>query len=423
VRTVVQGLFACGVVLLTSAPPSFGQAGPTLSLSEAVSEALARNASLAAERYGPAVAQGALRQARSLPFNPEMELEAEFGRARGRLEPEERRDIDGFGVGMSITVPLRGQRGWRTRGAEAEVERARSQVADAERRIIGEVVQAFSELRLAQERVTLATEGVTLIADVRRAAATLADSGEVPQLDLLRAEAELARAQSRLAAEKRGRERAQANLALLLGRVPDAAITVDGPLTLAEPSGTLSALAQAAIEQRPDLRASRAAARAAEAELGLARAERLFPEATIGFKYDQAREFDSVSRSGTVTASVPLPLFNRGRGDLERAAAERRKQAAEVGALQQAIEHEVATAHRHVAASRRIAEDYAREVLPRAERNFELLREGYGLGEFPLTDVLAGQRELVEARESYLEAVSTLNESVAALYRALNSRP
>jgi cobalt-zinc-cadmium efflux system outer membrane protein len=423
VRTVVLGLFACGVILLTGAPPSFGQTGPTLSLNEAVSEALDRNASLAAERYGPAVAQGALRQARRFPSDPELELEGEFGRARGRLEREERRDIEGFGVGMSITVPLRGQRGWRSRAAEAELERARSQVADAERRVVGDVVQAFSELRLAQERVALAQEAVALTADVRRAAATLADSGEVPQLDLLRAEAELARAQSRLAAEERGREQAQADLALLLGRAPDAAITADGPLTLPEPSGPLPSLAQTAVEQRPDLRASRAAARAAEAELGLARSERLFPEATIGFKYDQAREFDSVNRSGTLTASVPLPLLNRGRGELERAAAERRKQAAETSALEQAIEHEVATAHRQVAASRRIAEGHAREILPRTERNFRLLREGYGLGEFPLTDVLAGQRELAEARESYLEAIAALNESITALYRALNSRP
>jgi cobalt-zinc-cadmium efflux system outer membrane protein len=423
VRTVVLGLFACGVVLLTGAPPSFGQTVPTLSLNEAVSEALDRNASLAAERYGPAVAQGALRQARTFPSNPELEIEGTLGRARGRLEPEERRDIEGFGVGISVTVPLRGQRGWRSRAGEAGLERARSQVADAERRITGEVLQAFSDLRLAQERVALARQAVTLAAALRRAAATLADSGEVPQLDLLRAEAELGSAQSRLAAEERGRERAQASLALLLGRPPDATIAVDGPLSLPEPSGALPSLAQAAVEQRSDLRASRAAARAAEAELGLARAERVFPEATIGFKYDQAREFDSINRSGTLTASVPLPLFSRGRGELERAAAERRKQGAETAALQQAIEHEVATAHQQAAASRRIAEGYAREVLPRTERNLQLLHEGYGLGEFALTDVLAGQRELVEARESYLEAIAALNESITALYLALNSRP
>jgi outer membrane protein TolC len=87
------------------------------------------------------------------------------------------------------------------------------------------------------------------------------------------------------------------------------------------------------------------------------------------------------------------------------------------------IEKEISVSREQVDASSQIVDRYVRRILPQQERNFGLLRAAYAIGEIRITDVFVGQREFIESREAYLEAVSTLNAAAAELYRALDARP
>jgi cobalt-zinc-cadmium efflux system outer membrane protein len=303
------------------------------------------------------------------------------------------------------------------------VHRADAFVRDAERQVTGDALRAFSDVRVGQERVALAREVVALTTEVRDTAVKLFDAGAVPELDTFRADVELEKSRNRQVTEERNLTTAQRELALVLGRAADEAIRAEGPLIFPVPPGDLAALQRAAWERRPDLAVARAAVRVADAELRLVDAERLFPEVKVGLKYDEARDFDTVNRTGLLTLSVPLPLLNRRQGDMVRAQAELRKQEAQVALVQRRIEKEVATAYQQVAASARVTEAYVSRILPDQDRNFRLLREGYNLGEFRITDVFVGQREFIDAREAYLNAAAELNAATAELYRALNLRP
>ncbi len=409
-------------LLLGAGSPGLAQDEAVLTLDQALAEALARNPVLAVERNEVDIAAGALQQARVFPFNPELEIEGSIGRGRSR-ESDERRGTDGKGIGLSQTIPLRGQWGLRIQAAEAGLGRATHLVQDAERNVVGDVLRAFSELGVGQQRVALAREIVALAAEVRGTAEKLLEAGAVPQLDVFRAEVELHKAQNRLVTEERNLATAQRDLALLLGRPADRPLRAEAPVTLPLPAADLAALQRLALERRPDLLAVRAAAQAAEAELALARAERFLPEVKLGLKYDEGREFDSLNRKGLLTLSIPLPVFNRRQGDVARATAEVKKQEAGIALARRRIEKEVATAYQQVLASRRITEAYSARILPDQERNFRLLREGYDLGQFSITDVFVGQREFIEAREAYLEAMATLNTAAAELYRTAGGRP
>jgi cobalt-zinc-cadmium efflux system outer membrane protein len=178
-----------------------------------------------------------------------------------------------------------------------------------------------------------------------------------------------------------------------------------------------------ALDRRPDLKAAGAAVEAAQAEVDLVRAERLLPELRLGARYEEAHEFDAVTRRGLLTVSVPLPLFNRRDGDLARARAELAREQARVELVRRRIETEVSVAVQQVTASRRIVDRYVRDILPQQERNFRLLREAYEIGEIRITEVFVGQRDFIQTREAYLDAVSALNAATAELYRALNARP
>ncbi len=108
---------------------------------------------------------------------------------------------------------------------------------------------------------------------------------------------------------------------------------------------------------------------------------------------------------------------------MDRAQAELARQEAQVELARRRIEKEVSTAVQQVGASRQIVDRYVESILPQQDRNFRLLREAYAIGEIRITDVFVGQREFIEDREAYLEAVGALNAATAELYRALNARP
>src|SRR5207244_3168583 len=108
-----------------------------------------------------------------------------------------------------------------------------------------------------------------------------------------------------------------------------------------------------------------------------------------------------------------LPILNRRQGEVDRALGELGRQEATVQFIQRQIETDVATAYQQVVASRRITDAYTSRILPDQNRNFQMLREGYHIGQLSITDVLVGQRELIDAREAYLDAAAVLNAAAA----------
>jgi cobalt-zinc-cadmium efflux system outer membrane protein len=117
--------------------------------------------------------------------------------------------------------------------------------------------------------------------------------------------------------------------------------------------------------------------------------------------------------------AIPLPLFNRRQGELEAALAEELRQDAEIALVQARIETEVAIAFEQFQGSQQIVEQYVQQILPQQEQNFRLLREGYTLGQFGLTDVLLAQRGLIDVRLDYLGAIGEFNTAIAELRQAL----
>jgi len=411
-------------ILLPASLAGAAEAPVQITLEQALSEAMDRNPTLSVERREIDIAKGTRRQAGIYPFNPEIEASGGAGRAHDRVETNERRGINTQSVGISQTIWLQGQRGLRVRGADAGVLRAQSLVQDAERQVVADTLRTYSDLLVSQERVSLAREILGVVRQVRDAAQTLFEGDAVPQLDVFRAEVEVRKAENRLVVEERTVAVAQRELALLIGRAVEQPLRAVAPNpVLPHPQGDIDALRNEAFARRPDLNAALAAVKAGRAEVDLVKAERFLPEIKVGLKYEAARDFDAVGQSGLLTLSIPLPLFNRRDGDLDRARAEVARQEAQVELARRRIEKEVSTTVQQVSASRQIVDRYVETILPQQERNFRLLREAYAIGEIRITDVFVGQREFIGDREAHLEAVGALNAATAELYRALNVRP
>ena len=142
------------------------------------------------------------------------------------------------------------------------------------------------------------------------------DEGDISELDLARAKAELASAQSESLGVARTRAVAEHSLAVLLGKTPAEFSFQPRPLSrvaVAIPAGLPSSL----LERRPDIAAAERGMAAANARIGVARSA-FFPRLDItgAFGYESAglgELFNWSSRTFLLGPLLSMPLFDGGR--------------------------------------------------------------------------------------------------------------
>jgi cobalt-zinc-cadmium efflux system outer membrane protein len=424
--TLVLFFFVAGLIGIADSEAQAQAAAPPpvvqITLADALRQALDRNRDLAVSRREVDVSRGRLRQARRYPFNPELVIEGEAGRAVGREEPE-RRGVGGGEIGLSQVIEIRGQRGLRVRGAESDVRKTEWAARETEREVVAETTRAFSDLLLAQERVGLGREASTLVTGLRDSARRLVDAGDAPEIDLLRTEVEVRRALNRVRQAEAGVQGAIRAPALLVGAPADATLVATGPLLLEGVPGTPEQLASGARANRPDLRVTEAAIEGARAGRALVEAERFLPAVTLSASYGEGLEFDSRARMALFGVSIPLPFWNRREGDLQTAQADVAKLEAERERVLARIDKEVVAALRQFAAARQVVEEYVQQIVPAQEQNTRLVEQGYRVGELRLSEALLAQRDLIDTRTAYLDAIATYNAARAELQKAAAVRP
>ena len=388
-----------------------------LTLEEAIGLATAHNPALAVERHGIDIAGGEATRAQSYPYNPELEVSPGLGGDRQPPEPglEFAYDVQ---VGVSQTVELKGQGAIRQRRARALADQATWALRDAERRVRIQVLRAFGEVLLAQQRARLAGEIVDLSRELLRVARELYEAGHVPRLDALRAEVEERLAGNERIAAERALEALKRDLTLLMGQPSDMSFQAEGPLPYSASAAVERVLTRDALSGRPDVKAAEAGLQASDAATVLVQAEQRFPSMNLSARYEFSREAEARQHRAVLGLSVPLPVFNRREGDLEIAMAQRSQQAARLDLVRATISAQVAQALERFRASRSIMKQFTDHILPQQQENFEMLREGYQLGQFTLTEVLVIQREFIQGRSRYLDAVAEFNAALVDLESA-----
>lgn len=296
-------------------------------------------------------------------------------------------------------VDLLRLRGRRAAG-RAAFEAARAQVAGSVLAFAARVRLDYYELQAAQQ--VLAQQRT--VAEAGAAAAELAvaqhRAGNLTDLDLEREQAryegaklDLARAQVE---EIAARERLVADLGLLA----PAPLTLPAPELPAGEERSAEEV-EAALGARLDVEMARAEVESARRALPIARADAL-DELAAGVHWD--REAGGEHSRGP-TATLPIPLFDRGLAGRARAVstlrrAEQRLWAAEVGARASAR----AARERLLEARARV--EYLRDVVvPRRERILALTQLEYNAMQRGPYDVLAARRELADAERQRVLAL------------------
>ena len=291
--------------------------------------------------------------------------------------------------------------------------------------LVSEVASQYFSLRQAEEQLALAKQTLQAVQESYFLNRATFDAGASSELDLRTAEGQVQTARINVLTYGRERDQAENYLTLLVGSPlpknlpPPAAFETSG-LVAEIPAGMPSEL----VNRRPDILEAEHTLKAANANIGAARAA-FFPAIQFtGSVGTTSSEFQQLFGASTgvwsFSPQITLPIFTGGqnRANLDSARINTR---IEVSNYQKAIE----TAFREVADALVASKTYAEQLVEQGmlvetqRRRFELATARYRQGDTGYLDVLSAQQDLYSAQENQLTARLNLLSSRISLYRAL----
>jgi outer membrane protein TolC len=327
----------------------------------------------------------------------------------------------GYRLELSQKLLYFGKRALRGDNARAEASAAWHDVDDMRLQLVEAARGALAEYYLVAKALTVSDEGLRLLRSFRDRAKDRYE--KVPganEQDVLQADVELGRQEQRRLTLERMREVSVARLNTLLHLPPDGPLPPPpAELTHGDSLPDAAALRAAALVQRPDVRALQDRLRAEEASLALAERE-YYPDFEVSAAYDtimgNGPARDLAPQAG-VRLNLPLRLARRD-GAVAEASAKVAARRAELARLTDQVNFQVQEGHAQVRESERVVALYEKQLLPAARANVNAAESSYVGGRIPFVSLVEAQRNVVELRDRYYEAVAELTRRRAALDRA-----
>jgi outer membrane protein TolC len=325
------------------------------------------------------------------------------------------------GADVSITIeqqfPLSSVRGHRRTAALADLDKLRAAVATTALDVAVDAITSYLMLLERRRVAALVDDQIAFARDVVAATNARYASGTAPQSDVLRAELEVARLDTRgraLVSEVRA---AEAMLNTSLARDPGASVPDLEVPTLTAPVPAWPEIKRA-LSSRPELEAGRAEIARADADV-LVMKDMYRPMATVrtGWASTMAEGSGWMAMVG-----ISLPVW-RGklRAGVAEAEAMRAMATADLRAMTRMIEGEAATAAGELTAARERQSALRANVLPRARMAIEPAVAGYASGQLPLVSVIESVQALWQVESDLIAADIQLAVAWARLGRALGS--
>lgn len=286
-------------------------------------------------------------------------------------------------------------------------------LAEAQKqRVLNMVRLLYYEALGAQQLVELRGE----LARIAREAASISEElfnvGQADRPDLLEAEIEAERAELDLSSAVNDQERIWQILAAVVGNPSLKPTRLAGSLEGEIPTFDQEMVLAALLRDSPEIKSAQAEVERARAALERARAEPV-PDIRLrgGLGYNFA-QFENLARpvglEAFIEVGVPLPIFNRNQGNIRSAQAEVERAEQEVRRLELSLRARFASAFRSYLNSLAMVERYRKQILPRAQKAYDLYLTSFRQMAAAYPQVLIAQRTLFQARAEYISALVDL---------------
>jgi len=374
-------------------------------LSDALARADRQNLDLAAERERRAFALAGIQVAKERP-NPTLGFSAS-------------RDAPHEGATLDQPFELGSKRGRRIEVAKGESALTDLEIAALERQVRHSVRDAYYQAEFKRAVSAQKAELLSLARRLREIAQARFDAGDVPQLEVVQADLEVARADAELQLARQEEEVAGSRLNALLNEPKDSHWELADTLESLPAVPSLEELDARAFQSNPDLQSVRQKAAIEQAHASLLRAERI-PDLSAGVGAD-------FNNPGNYTAglrgqfSMAIPIFSRNQGEIAQSVATQHQISRQLLAQQRTIESEVQAAVLEFGARASQVKIFHDNLVPAAKRLAGMAEDSYKAGQSSILTVIDARRNTNQVQGEFLDSLLAAHAAFAALEEAVGA--
>lgn len=309
--------------------------------------------------------------------------------------------------------------------ARADLGASEASLHDAQVSLFAEVARNYFELRGTQQRLAIAQRNIANQGDTLKLIQTRAEIGTASEQDVASASAQLSAAKAQLPVLDSQARAYEYRLAVLVGERPGE-LDVDVSPTSFKPIAAVLPIGDAGdvLSRRPDVRVAERQYAAANARIGVAKAD-FFPHISLGgffgFLAGQSNDFGGpASRAWSFGPSITWSGLNVERVRSNLHASEARADAAEANyqrTVLEAIEDVDNAVVGYNAEHARVEQLIAQSEQSR--RAADLARIRYQEGATGYLELLDAERVQLAAEDDLAQSESAIDTRAVALYKAL----
>ena len=374
-----------------------------LSLADLEALALQNNPTLAQAQAGIEMEQGNYRQAGLYP-NPQI------GYLNGTASNAAVKQSNGVFISQEFVTAHKldlDQHAW-----SQEIKRVQWDREAQSMRVLNDLKIRYYEVLGAQEAMAVSQRLEKIAAENLRVAERLLEAKTGTRIDVLQAKVQLETVRLNLDDAEYRYDAAWEQLATIIGTTPMQPVPLVGDLAGEIPHLDLESCWQELLARSPQLRSAESELDHGWATYRLSRAQAV-PNVTL----QSVVEYDKATQATTASTLValPLPLYNRNQGNIDKALADVRTDQAEICRVQLVLRDQLADSFRRYKTSLRQTERLKQSILPNTEENLTLAKQLYTGGESAFSPVLVAQQSYFESQIAYVEALTELHKVVTEI--------
>lgn len=383
----------------------------TITLEELQQMALQRNPTFAQSAANIQAAEGRKKQSGLYP-NPTVGYQGEQIRG-GSFHGGEQ----GFFVQQDIV--LGGKLGLNRKIFDQELKQAETEAEEQKLRVVTNVRMSYIQALAAQQTLELRQHLSKLADDAVETSHQLANVGQADAPDVLESEVEAQQAELAVTMAEQNQQRVWKALAAVVGNPPLPLMKLEGKLEDTMPVNA-DELVEKIVNESPAVRIAELGVQRAEAALVRAKREPI-PDLQLRGGLQQNGELlsepsgRSVGLQGFADVGVKIPLFNRNQGNIATAKADAERANREVERVKLVLRERAASVVQNYIFSQTAVDRYKNQMIPRAQKAYEMYTKKYQDMAAAYPQVLMAQRTLMQLEVSYITALENFATSSLSL--------
>ncbi len=381
----------------------------TITLEELQQMALQNNPTFKQSTANIQAAEGRKRQSGSYP-NPTVGYQGEQIRG-GSFHGGEQ----GFFVQQDIV--LGGKLGLNRKIFDQELKQAETEGEEQKVRVVTNVRMSYIQALSAQQTLELRHNLSKLAADAVETSRQLANVGQADAPDVLESEVEAQQAELAVTMAEQNQQRVWKALAAVVGNPRLPLMKLEGKLEDTQAVNP-DELVEKIVNESPAVRIAELGVKRAEAALARAKREPI-PDLQLRGGMQQNGELLSNGRAvglqGFADVGVRIPIFDRNQGNIAAARADAERAKREAERVKLVLRERAASVVENYTFSQTAVDRYKNQMIPRAQKAYEMYTKKYQQMAAAYPQVLISQRTLMQLEVSYIMALENFATSSLSL--------